>query len=150
MAALTICSDFGAQENKVCHRFHCDPIYLPWSGQVPWSGTGCHDMKLCKFCIIDNYKQKGTEKYLKYCQWWSLIDRLMGYHFLSNCSCFTMLGFWCTAKWFSHIYTHTHIHTHTHTYIYMFFFRFFSIIGYLDTKYSFLCCSVGPNCWFCI
>ena len=36
MAAITICSDFGAQENKVSHRF---PIYLPWS-----DGTGCHDL----------------------------------------------------------------------------------------------------------
>ena len=26
---------FGAQENKVCHCFHCFPIYLPWS-----DGTG--------------------------------------------------------------------------------------------------------------
>ena len=23
------CSDFGVQENKVCHCFHCFPIYLP-------------------------------------------------------------------------------------------------------------------------
>ena len=37
MAAVT-CSDFGAQENKVCHCFHCFPIYLPWS-----DGTRCHD-----------------------------------------------------------------------------------------------------------
>ena len=29
MAAVTICSDFGAQENKVYHSFHCFPIYLP-------------------------------------------------------------------------------------------------------------------------
>ena len=29
MAAVTICSHFGAQENKVCHCFHCFPIYLP-------------------------------------------------------------------------------------------------------------------------
>ena len=29
MAAVTICSDFGAQENKVCHCFHYFPIYLP-------------------------------------------------------------------------------------------------------------------------
>ena len=29
MAAVTICSDFGAQENKVGHCFHCSPIYLP-------------------------------------------------------------------------------------------------------------------------
>ena len=35
---LTICSDFGAQENKVCHCFHCFAIYLPWS-----DGTRCHD-----------------------------------------------------------------------------------------------------------
>ena len=34
MAAVTICSDFGAQKNKV---WHCFPIYYPWSG-----GTGCH------------------------------------------------------------------------------------------------------------
>ena len=31
MAAVTICSDFGAQENEICHCFHCFPIYLPWS-----------------------------------------------------------------------------------------------------------------------
>ena len=29
MAAVTICGDFGAQENKVCHFFHCFPICLP-------------------------------------------------------------------------------------------------------------------------
>ena len=39
MAAVNICSDFGAQENEVCHCFHCFPIYLPWS-----DGTGCHDL----------------------------------------------------------------------------------------------------------
>ena len=40
MASVTTCSDFGAQENKVCHCFHCFPIYLPWSD---W--TGCHDLR---------------------------------------------------------------------------------------------------------
>ena len=39
VAAATICSDFGAQENKVCHYFHCFPTYLPWS-----SGTRYHDL----------------------------------------------------------------------------------------------------------
>ena len=29
MAAVTICSDFGAQENKVGHCFHCFFIYFP-------------------------------------------------------------------------------------------------------------------------
>ena len=38
LAAVTICSDFGAQENKVFHCFFCFPIYLPWS-----NGTGCQD-----------------------------------------------------------------------------------------------------------
>ena len=37
--AVTICSDFGAQENQVCHCFHCFPVYLPWS-----DGTGYHDL----------------------------------------------------------------------------------------------------------
>ena len=31
MAAVTICSDFGAQENKICHCFHFSAFYLPWS-----------------------------------------------------------------------------------------------------------------------
>ena len=39
MAAVTICSDFGAQENKICHCFHFFPTYMPWS-----DGTRCHDL----------------------------------------------------------------------------------------------------------
>ena len=39
MAAITICSDFGAPKNKVWHCFHCSPIYFPWN-----DGTGCHDL----------------------------------------------------------------------------------------------------------
>ena len=31
MAAITICSDFGAPKNKVSHCFHYLFIYLPWS-----------------------------------------------------------------------------------------------------------------------
>ena len=27
MAAVTICSDYGAQENKICHCFYFFPIY---------------------------------------------------------------------------------------------------------------------------
>ena len=36
MTAVTICCDFAAQENKVCH---CFPIYLLWS-----DGTRYHDL----------------------------------------------------------------------------------------------------------
>ena len=39
MAAVTIHNDFGAQENKVCHCFHCFPIYMLWN-----DGTRCHDL----------------------------------------------------------------------------------------------------------
>ena len=41
MAAVTICSDFEAQEDQICHCFLCFPIYLPWS-----NGTGWH---ICGF-----------------------------------------------------------------------------------------------------
>ena len=36
MAAITICSDFGAQKNKVSHCFHCFPIYFPLSDGAGW------------------------------------------------------------------------------------------------------------------
>ena len=39
MAAVTVHSDFGAQENKVCHCFHCFPYLFAtkWWDQMPWS-----------------------------------------------------------------------------------------------------------------
>ena len=39
MAAVTVCSDFGAQENKICHCFQFFPFYLLWSG-----GARYHDL----------------------------------------------------------------------------------------------------------
>ena len=39
MAVVSICCDCGTQKNKVCHCFHCFPIYLPWS-----DGTRWHDL----------------------------------------------------------------------------------------------------------
>ena len=38
MAAVTICSESGAQKIKVWHCFHCFPIYFPWS-----DGTRYHE-----------------------------------------------------------------------------------------------------------
>ena len=43
MAAVTICSDFGAQKYKVWHYFHCFSIYFPWS-----DGTRYHDLHYLK------------------------------------------------------------------------------------------------------
>ena len=47
MAAVTICSDFGAPQNEVSHCFHCFPIYLPWS-----EGTRYHEYDVnCRFFV---------------------------------------------------------------------------------------------------
>ena len=39
MTAVTVHSDFGAQEKKICHCIHFPLIYLAWSDR-----TGCHDL----------------------------------------------------------------------------------------------------------
>ena len=39
VSTVIIWSDFGAQENKICHCFHFFSIYLAWS-----DGTGCRDL----------------------------------------------------------------------------------------------------------
>ena len=39
MFAITICSDFGALQNKASHCFYSFPIYLPWS-----DATRYHDL----------------------------------------------------------------------------------------------------------
>ena len=41
VATVTICSTFGAQENKVCHCFLCFPIYLSWNYGIRW-----HDLHI--------------------------------------------------------------------------------------------------------
>ena len=57
MDAITICSDFGAQENKVSHCFHCFPICLPWSdGTVMESWSD--ELLIAKFRL----KLKKVEK----------------------------------------------------------------------------------------
>ena len=38
MAVVTIHSDFGTKEKKICHSFHSFSSYLPWN-----DGAGCHD-----------------------------------------------------------------------------------------------------------
>ena len=39
MAAVTHCSNFRAQEEKICHYFHLSPFYLSWS-----NGAWCQDL----------------------------------------------------------------------------------------------------------
>ena len=49
MAEVTVCSDFGAQENKICYYFHLVLFYLPWS-----DGTSYHDLS---FFLMFSFKQ---------------------------------------------------------------------------------------------
>ena len=58
MAAITICSDFGAPKNKVWHCFHSFPIYFPWS-----DGTRRHDLSFLNVQIaVKKEKCKAKEK----------------------------------------------------------------------------------------
>src|SRR5574341_1409920 len=50
MAAVAICSDFGAPQNKVWHCFHCFPIYFPCS-----DGTRCHDLRFLNVELKANF-----------------------------------------------------------------------------------------------
>ena len=44
MSVVTLYSDFGAEENKICRFFHFLPFYLPWS-----DGTGYHHL----ICVLN-------------------------------------------------------------------------------------------------
>ena len=44
MAAVTILSDFRAQEEEICHYFHLFLLYLQWS-----NGARCHDLRFLMF-----------------------------------------------------------------------------------------------------
>ena len=44
MAAVTIHSDFRAQEEEICHCFHLFPLYMSWS-----NGAKCHDFSFLIF-----------------------------------------------------------------------------------------------------
>ena len=50
MAAITICSDFGALQDKVWHCFHSFPIYFPWS-----DGTRCHGLSFLNVDLLANF-----------------------------------------------------------------------------------------------
>ena len=56
MAVVTICSDFGAQENKAFHYFHCFPIYLPWSDGLDeaWAGIKIARRNINNFRYADD------------------------------------------------------------------------------------------------
>ena len=72
MAAVTIHSDFGAQENKICPCFDFFPIYLPWS-----DGTRCHPLSFlnveyrlsCSECWIQRFYHRDSSFLSLYLRW---------------------------------------------------------------------------------
>ena len=74
LASVTICSDFGVQENKICHYFHFFPIYLPCS-----DGTRCHILGIIYHIqfsrlpsLWDDYQDLSSHGY------WSLYGKNVG------------------------------------------------------------------------
>ena len=63
MAVAIICSDFGAQEKKICHYFHFFCFFLPWIDR-----TQCHEAETfdkIQHSFIRNTKQnKNTILYI--------------------------------------------------------------------------------------
>ena len=65
MAAVIICSDFGAQENKVCHCFQFSPLYLLWSNRTAGHGTtdwfqirkGVHQGCILSPCLFNSHAE---------------------------------------------------------------------------------------------
>ena len=70
----TIHSDFGAQENKICHCFHFFSIYLSWI-----DGTVCHD-----FCFwMLSFKPAfslSSFTFIKRLFSYSSLSAIRGYH----------------------------------------------------------------------
>ena len=65
MAAVTVLSDFGTQENKVCHCFHFFPIYLPrsdatWCSVGFWSEVARASVLLISHSIMSEFTIPGT------------------------------------------------------------------------------------------
>ena len=58
MTAVTICSDFGAQENKSCNCFHFFPFYLLWSNGLP--SMGSHSRTRLKW-LSSSSSSSGTD-----------------------------------------------------------------------------------------
>ena len=66
MAAVTICSDFGAQKSKVSHCFHYFPISLPWS-----DGTRCHDLSVLLLLLLFLFlywRMIALQNFVVFCQ----------------------------------------------------------------------------------
>ena len=79
MAAVSVCSDFGAQEHKVCP---CFPIYLPWS-----DGTECYDLCLLNVGLKLNIQKIKTMAFDPITSWQiegEKIEEVTDFNFLGS------------------------------------------------------------------
>ena len=132
MAAVTVCSDFGAQKNKVRHCFHCFPIYLPWS-----DGIRCHNLSflsfkptfsLSSFTFIKRFFSSSSLSAIKVVSsaYLRLLIFLLAILIPACASWFICyVNFFCTGKWLNYTYV---LYIYIHTHIYIFFSIFFSIM----------------------
>ena len=72
LAVVTIFSDFGAQEKKICHCFHFFPFCLPWS-----DGTRIHDLSFLNvefqasfFTLLFHPHQEALQFLFPFCHEW--------------------------------------------------------------------------------
>ena len=76
---------FCSPRNKVCHYFHCFPIYLPWS-----DGTRCHDLSFWMLSFKPVFSRSFT-----------LIKRVqLSIHWHTHKLRSTSLQFWPALKFF--------------------------------------------------
>ena len=110
MAEVTICSDLGAQENKICYCFPFSPIFLPWS-----DGTRCHNLSFWMLSFkpavsLSSFtfnKRFFSSSLLSASEWYYL--HIWGYWYFSQQSWFQLVFHrpsyfaWCTLHQFSSV-----------------------------------------------
>ena len=76
MAASTICSDFGAQKNKVWHCFHCFPIYFQhyFANKGPCS-QGCGFSSGHVWMWKLDYEENWVPK--NWCFWTAVLEKTL-------------------------------------------------------------------------
>ena len=69
MVAITICNDFGAQENKICHCFHFFPFYLPLSDRTGSNG----EFQASFFIVCFHPHQEALSFFFTLCRYSGII-----------------------------------------------------------------------------
>ena len=67
MAAVTIHSDFGAQENKTCHCFYFFPFYFLWSDGMKCPPRWCSGKE--STCQCRRHKRHGLDPCVQKIPW---------------------------------------------------------------------------------